>query len=80
MELAPALLDSIKKYGTIEKVIEACTFKGEHCTRYLKLRERGFSENLVHYLYHLQMELYSEKSLRLLMQKTLLGGFELSND
>jgi len=73
------LTSLIEKYGW-PSVIERCTFKDEHCIFYLKLRARGFSEHLIHYFYHLQMELYSEKSLRLLMQQTLMGGFELSGD
>lgn len=69
----------IEKYGWNE-VIERCTFKNEHCHMYFRIRERGFSEHIVEHLYNLQMELYSDKSLRLLMQKTFMGGFELEVD
>ena len=71
--------DAISKYG-LDGIIKKCTFKGEHCKMYFTIRERGHSEHIIEHLYNLQMELYSEKSLRLLMQKTFMGGFELSTD
>ncbi len=70
---------AVEKYGW-EGLIDRCTFKGEHCKMYFRIRERGYSEHVVEHLYNLQMELYSEKSLRLLMQKTFMGGFELERD
>ena len=73
------LLDAIEKYG-LDGVIERSTYKGEHCRMYFTIRERGYSEHIIEHLYHLQMKLYSEKPLRLLMQKTFMGGFELSNE
>lgn len=75
MELAEA----VEQYG-FDGIIDKCTFKGEHCHMYFRIRERGFSEHIVEHLYNLQMKLYSEKSIRLLMQKTFMGGFELSTD
>ena len=75
MELETAL----EKYG-YDGIIERSTFKGEHCKYYFTIRERGFSEHVLAHLYEIQMKLYSEKSLRLLMQKTFMGGFVLSTD
>jgi len=73
------LESAIEKYG-YHGMVERCTFKNEHCKMYFRIRERGYSEHVIEHIYNLQMKLYSEKSLRLLMQKNFMGGFELSVD
>ena len=73
------LIVALDKYG-LEGVIERCTYDGEHCKFWYKIRERGFSEHIVAHMHDLLIKNYPEKNVRLLFMKVIMGGFELSSD